>query len=243
MSLIAADHACVRFGGTEVLHDISLRVEPGEIESIICQHPAVREALVTLRDAAEGSSSGSVLAGYVVIEPGTEYDPDEILAFMRARLPGALVPTRLVRLDQIPLLPSGKVDWQKLPVPESPGSSLTGENGATLSAPRSELERELACMWEELLGVPRVGIHDNFFRLGGHSLLATQLASRIRNAYHVEISLRKVFETPTVAGVAQEITQALAEQADQAELDLILGELESLPDGNDQEERQDIDSG
>src|SRR5690606_17700317 len=117
------------------------------------------------------------------------------------------VPAAFVTLDELPLGPSGKVDRRALPVPN--GNHHWAQQKFT--APRTPLEHELAQMWADVLGVEQVGIHTSFFDLGGHSLLATQLIARVEECFHVDLPVRRLFERPTVAGLAEVITQRLAE--------------------------------
>jgi acyl carrier protein len=119
--------------------------------------------------------------------------------YLEQKLPDYMVPAAFVVLETLPLTPSGKIDRRALPAP-MPIESTQG-----YVAPRSPLEAKLVSIWSELLGVKRVGLHDNFFELGGHSLLATQLTSRIRDAFAVELPLRHLFESPTIAQLAQQI--------------------------------------
>ena len=117
-----------------------------------------------------------------------------------------MLPAALVMLPALPMTPNGKVDRRALRAPDWARPELAQE----YQAPRNEIEREVAEIWREVLGMPRVGIHDGFFDLGGHSLLATQVVSRLRDAFAVEIPLRRFFEAPTVAEVAAAVA---AEQA------------------------------
>jgi acyl carrier protein len=117
-----------------------------------------------------------------------------------------MVPSIFLFLDELPLSPSGKVDRKALPIPEGVRPELERE----YVAPRTPLEEQLAQMCSELLGIERVGIHDNFFDLGGHSLLATQLISRIREETGVELPLRTFFEHPTIAETAEKLSEAEA---------------------------------
>jgi acyl carrier protein len=112
-----------------------------------------------------------------------------------------MIPRSFLILDELPLTPTGKIDRQSLPAPE------TIKSGAlrNMVAPRTPLEQSLASMWTQLLGVEQVGIHDNFFELGGHSLLSTRLISHVRQAFAVELPLRRLFEIPTIAMLATEI--------------------------------------
>ncbi len=120
---------------------------------------------------------------------------------LRARLPEYMLPSALVVLESLPVTPNGKVDRQALPAPDTAGS-----RDQAYAAPRSALEEALVGIWQEVLGVERVGIHDSFFDLGGHSLLATQLVARI-GVLRVEVPVRQVFQTPTVAGLAESVTR------------------------------------
>jgi amino acid adenylation domain-containing protein len=123
---------------------------------------------------------------------------------LEERLPDYMIPAAFVLLDALPLTPNGKVDRRSLPAPDSTRPEL--EN--PFVAPRSPIEEALANIWSQVLGLERVGAHDNFFDLGGHSLLATQVISRVRDLYRIEISLRSFFETPTVAQIADAIQRA-----------------------------------
>ncbi|HKI01750.1 MAG TPA: amino acid adenylation domain-containing protein [Thermoanaerobaculia bacterium] len=135
-------------------------------------------------------------------------------AFLGERLPAYMVPDAMVVLDALPLTPNGKVDRRSLPAPDVGRSELVGG----YVPPGSPVEETLAGIWSQLLGVDRVGIHDNFFDLGGHSLLTTQLVSRLRGAFQIEVALPTFFEDPTVAGLAQVVELARwAEQVAQEE--------------------------
>jgi hypothetical protein len=116
--------------------------------------------------------------------------------FLRLSLPDYMVPSAFVTLGQLPLTASGKVDRQALPEPGQPSFE------DTYLAPRTPLERQLAEIWQEVLGLERVGVRDNFFDLGGHSLLATRMMNRIRTATQVDLPVRSLFEAPTVADIA-----------------------------------------
>src|SRR5207253_3337951 len=118
-------------------------------------------------------------------------------------LPEYMVPWSFVTLDPLPVTANGKLDRQALP---APGEAA----GAAYVAPRKELERSIAAIWSEVLGVERVGIHDDFFQLGGHSLLAPQMMFRVREAFGVEVPLRRLFEAPTVVELARAVETALA---------------------------------
>src|SRR6185369_11301582 len=179
------------------------RIELGEIETALRQHESVSEVVVTVREG-----DGPQLIAYVV---GSEsaVDSSVLRRYLQARLPEYMVPNLFVALEQLPLTANGKVDRRKLPAP-APGANLATQ---TYTAPRTETEHLLCGIWSRVLKVDEVGIHDNFFELGGHSLLATQLVSQLRKVFGVEIALRTIFETPTVAGLAQQLETARAQQA------------------------------
>jgi acyl carrier protein len=173
------------------------RIELGEVESALNDHPAVRQSAVVLR---EDVPEQKLLAAYVVPE-GTAPSHRELRAFVRQMLPGYMVPSAFVLLDELPLTPNGKVDRQALPVPEDLRAQLDTE----FVAPRGTLEEQLAEIWGQVLGIEQVGVHDNFFELGGHSLLATRVVSRVREIIGVEVPLLSLFEEPTVVGLAERI--------------------------------------
>jgi acyl carrier protein len=177
------------------------RIEIGEIEAALGQHPAVRGVVVLAREDAPGEKR---LVAYVV----TESTADELRRFLKDKLPDHMVPVGFVLLDTLPLLPNGKIDRRALPAPDRSRPELKA-----FVAPRTPTEELLADIWAQLLDIEPVGVHDDFFDLGGHSLLATQLVSRVRDAFHAEIPLRRLFEVPIVAGLAESIEAArLTEQ-------------------------------
>ena len=132
----------------------------------------------------------------------------DLQAYLKDKLPEHMVPSAFVILDTLPLLPNGKVNRRELPAPNNPRFDAN----RVYVAPRNPVEEELAAMFSEILGVEGIGVEDNFFLMGGHSLLATQAISRIREAFSVQLPLRSIFETPTVAGLAEKIVENIAEQ-------------------------------
>ena len=178
------------------------RIELGEIESVLGQHPSVQESVVAAREDTPGDKR---LVAYLVPRTARPPSLQEFHHFVQAKLPKYMVPSLFVILDALPLTPNGKVDRQALPVPDA--SRLTLENAFV--APRTRVEEKLAAVWRELLGIEHLGIHDNFFALGGHSLLAMQVMSRIRGTWAVELPVRCLFDTPTIAEIAVAITQSL----------------------------------
>jgi amino acid adenylation domain-containing protein len=174
------------------------RIELGEIEAVLGQHPAVQQVVVLVREETPGDKR---LVAYIVSRQRLGSPASELRSFLQRQLPEYMLPTTFVLLDALPLTPSGKVDHRALPVPDQTKPELK----ETFVAPRTPVEKALAGIWVEVLGVGRVGIHDNFFELGGHSLNATQVASRLRAAFQIELPLRCLFETPTVAGLARAV--------------------------------------
>ena len=172
------------------------RIEPGEIEAALRAHPAVREAVVLLREDAPGERR---LVGYVVGGPGDVPPAAELRTQLRERLPEHMVPAAIVALERLPLTPNGKLDRRALPAPEGPGS------GGEQTAPRTPTEELLAGIWADVLRRERVGVGESFFEMGGHSLLATRVVSRIREAFGVELPLRALFEAPTMERLAARV--------------------------------------
>ncbi|MEE1925826.1 amino acid adenylation domain-containing protein [Pseudomonas sp. 148P] len=184
-----------------------LRIELGEIEALILAYPAVREAVVLARD--------NQLVAYVVADGAPQ---DELKALLARDLPGFMVPAQWLFLAQLPLTPSGKLDRKALPQADTLQSAYV--------APVSELEQQLAAIWQEVLQVERVGLADNFFELGGHSLLAVQMLVRIRDQLRCEIALRELFEKSTLGDLCA-VVEAKRGQVDHAQ-DELTKSLEAL---------------
>ena len=196
------------------------RVELGEIAAVLDGHPAVREAVVLAREDISGEMQ---LLAYVVATQPPGPSSSDLHRFMQAKLPDYMVPSVFVWLDALPLTPNGKVDRRALPAPEG----LRPELEAVYVAPRTEVEHSIAAVWREVLGIDQVGIHDNFFHVGGHSLKALQVIARLRRAFQVELSVRAIFETPTVAGLAEAIDHTRVGEEDD-DLARMLEEVEAL---------------
>lgn len=174
------------------------RIELGEVESALKTHKDVADAVVTAR---KDSALGTCLAAYVVEKNGSDiagHGAQDLRIHLRSVLPNYMVPAYFIRIEALPLTASGKVDRRALPTPDTIRPSLAEE----YTAPASEFERAVSQIFAEVLSVDRVGINENFFDLGGHSLVAAQVLSRIRDTLGVEVPLRALFETPTVAGIA-----------------------------------------
>ncbi|HEX8128481.1 MAG TPA: amino acid adenylation domain-containing protein [Pyrinomonadaceae bacterium] len=178
------------------------RVELGEIEAVLGRHPAVKDAVAVARDETDG---GKRVVAYVVGAESNELNPAELRSYLKQKLPAYMLPAAYVVLDELPLTPNGKVDRAALPAPES----LSADPDENYVGARDGLEELLARIWEEVLGLQRVGVFDNFFDLGGHSLLATRVVSRIRQTFKVELGVRALFERPTVASLALGIAAAI----------------------------------
>jgi hypothetical protein len=184
------------------------RVEIGEVEATIAAHPAVLEAAVVAREDAPGDVR---LVAYVVPAEGVPAsDATELREFLAARLPDYMVPPVYVPMERLPLSPNGKVDRLRLPAPSY-------VSAREYVAPRTATEAALGRIWESLLEVEKVGIHDDFFELGGHSLLALQLPPRIRGELDVDVSQRAIFEGSTLEELAAHVDAAIA--APPADLD------------------------
>ncbi|MFF3786140.1 non-ribosomal peptide synthase/polyketide synthase [Streptomyces sp. NPDC001933] len=168
------------------------RVELGEIEAVLAEHPGIARAAVIVRqDRAQGPRP----VAYLQPATGAEIRQEDLRAHLRERLPEYMVPAAFVSLDALPLTASGKLDRRALPEPESTATPAGRE-------PHTPQEHVLAGLFAEVLGLPQVGVDDDFFDLGGHSLLATRLVARVRATLGVELALSTLFRTPTVAGLA-----------------------------------------
>jgi len=175
------------------------RIELGEIEAVLSQYGDVQVSCIIAREDTPGDKR---LVAYVVAHQDCTPTISELRQFLKAKLPGYMVPNAIVILESLPLTPNCKVDRRALPAPD-----LQSDRTDKYVAPRNPTEEILAQIWAQVLKVEQVGIDDNFFELGGHSLLATQLVSRIRNIFKVELPLRELFARATVAELAHLIWQ------------------------------------
>jgi amino acid adenylation domain-containing protein len=180
------------------------RIEPGEIEAVLSEHPMVKECAVVVQHGGDG---GKRIVAYFVPRGQQIPSVGELRRYAKERLPEYMVPATFMVLADLPLTANGKVDREALPEPDPSRSKLESE----FVAPRTTVEEVVAGIWSELLGTDLTGIHDNFFELGGHSLLATQFASRARVAFGIELPLRAVFENPTLESIAA-VIEALEPQ-------------------------------
>lgn len=180
-------------------HQIKIRgfrIELGEIDAVLANHPHIEQAAVVVREDQPGDKR---LAAYVVADAAI--DTAELRRYMGASLPDYMVPSAFVEMDELPLTPNGKLDRKALPAPDF-STSVSDR------APRTPQEEILCDLFAEVLGLARVGIDDSFFELGGHSLLAARLMSRIREVMGAELGIAKLFDEPTVAGLAAHLDLA-----------------------------------
>jgi amino acid adenylation domain-containing protein len=199
------------------------RVEPGEIEVCLARHRGVGQAVVV---GQPGPSGDVELIAYIVPSAAVTPDVPELLELLRRHLPNYMIPSRFIVSAELELTPTGKLDRRRLP---APGPAQRRLNQQFL-APRTPLEERIAQTWQEVLGTDHVGVQDSFFELGGHSLLATQLISRLRTRLGVEIPLRRVFEAPTVEGMALATVELLSQLAPTPDVSAVLDEIEGLSD-------------
>jgi acyl-coenzyme A synthetase/AMP-(fatty) acid ligase/acyl carrier protein len=209
------------------------RIELGEIEAALAQHSSLRSSVVVARASEAGENR---LVAYVVSEAASPPTLSELRTFLKARLPDYMLPSSFIFLDALPLTPNGKIDRRALSrerVERSKGEGPAPLTTNAYRAPRTATEVTLAQICSDLLGITQMGIDDNFFELGGHSLLATRIVVRIREAFQVELSLRTLFEHPTLADLAEQIDQrrsALLTPPDSERLAALLAQVQSLSD-------------
>ncbi|WP_437840117.1 amino acid adenylation domain-containing protein [Sorangium sp. So ce1153] len=199
---VQPDGAVVYLGRRD--HQVKVRgfrVELGEIESALKQHPALREAAVVARERAPGDLR---LLAYVAFAPGASADTSALRRFLDERLPEHMIPSAFVALPSLPLTPSGKVDRGALPAPDEARPALPVDH----VAPRTRDERALAALWAEALRVQPVGVDDDFFDLGGDSLLAARIVARAKGALGVELGIRDLLAARTVARLARRAEEA-----------------------------------
>jgi len=174
------------------------RIELEEIEALLGKYPAIQEAIIEVR---EEECKDNRLIAYIVPAQGGAPTVSELCNYLKEKLPDYMVPSAFAFLDSLPLTPAGKVDRRALP---EPGNARPGLDAAYVP-PRTPLEEEVAKIWAEVLSLDRVGIHDNFFELGGHSLLGVNLIAQIQRDLHVNLPLRFLLESPTIAQLAARI--------------------------------------
>jgi amino acid adenylation domain-containing protein/non-ribosomal peptide synthase protein (TIGR01720 family) len=176
------------------------RIEPAEVEAALAEHPAVRELVVVAREDTPGDRR---LVAYVVPADGARPDVGDLRRFLEARLPAPLIPSMFVPLDALPVTPHGKLDRRALPAPGGNRPELAGE----FVAPGGSAETVLAGIWAEVIGIDKVGVHDNFFEIGGDSILSIQIVTRAQAA-GLHLTPMDVFQHPTVAQLARAAAEA-----------------------------------
>jgi acyl carrier protein len=171
------------------------RIELGEIESVLASHGNVSQAVVICREDRPGDKR---IYAYILPHMAGNLDPAALKRHVRTTLPEYMVPQHFIEIDAIPLTPVGKVNKQALPSPESP--DLQGGNEYV--APSTDTEKKLAQIWQQIISLSQIGIHDNFFDIGGHSLLAVEIFAGIKKKFHLELPLALLFQAPTIHDLA-----------------------------------------
>jgi acyl carrier protein len=175
------------------------RIELGEIEIVLAEHERVGRGVVIVREDRSGDKR---LVAYVVSEPDHDVTVTELFKHLRTKLPEYMIPQHFVELDALPLTPSGKVDRRALPAPQE-----DRQTEETYVAPQNEVEKVVARIWQELLRVKNIGIHDSFFELGGHSLLLVRMLHKLQESFAKELSIVEMFRHPTIETLAKFLTQ------------------------------------
>ena len=173
------------------------RIELGEIENVLQEYKGIKQSVVLAKEREEGDK---YLIGYYVSE--VELDEEDLESYLGNKLPEYMLPSKLKRIEEIPLTSNGKIDKKGLPEVEF----INEENYV---APRNDIEKKICEIWKEVLRIDKVGIKDDFFKIGGHSLLATRLISRLRKEYEIEIKLMSLFDKPTIEGLGKIIIEEL----------------------------------
>jgi len=196
-------------------------VEIAEVERFLREHAAIKDAAVV---AQPNEMTGTRLIAYFTSSIDQLSTASELREFLIKKLPQYMIPSAFVRLDALPLTLNGKIDYKALLEP----AKIRPELKVSYVAPRTVIEEELAKIWTEALSVDRVGLHDNFFDLGGHSLAAARVISHVIRTFRLDLPLKALFESPTVAQMAKVIEQNQTQMATPDELERLLTELETL---------------
>src|ERR1043165_4795757 len=176
------------------------RIELGEIEAVLGRFPGVRQAVVNVREDTPGDKR---LLEYVVGEEDSPPALEQLQSFAKEKLPAYMVPARLLLMNALPLTSGGKVDYKALPSPDSQAQPAN----ADFVAPRSELEKQIAAIWQRVLRLEKIGVHDNFFDLGGHSILMVQVFDELRKVVGPEMAMIELFEHPSINSLAKHLTR------------------------------------
>jgi amino acid adenylation domain-containing protein len=178
------------------------RIEPGEVEAVLLEHPAVRTCAVVVQKNAGDEPQ---LVAYVITRAQHTFSSEELRAHLLQRLPEYMLPALLLPLEHMPLTPNGKIDRKNLP----DAREIHQQRETTLVLPTTSTERVIASIWQDCLHLEKVGLHENFFELGGHSLLVVQVIKRIQEHFQREVALTDLFEYPTVSAFAKFLDQAI----------------------------------
>ncbi|CAG0990573.1 partial nonribosomal peptide synthetase DhbF, partial [Gammaproteobacteria bacterium] len=185
------------------------RIEPGEIEAVLRQHPAIQDAVVVARAVdGQGDNDDKRLIAYAVARSSRQLLSDDVLPWLQQRLPDYMVPAVVVPLEALPVTPSGKVDRKTLAMRDDSPAAPSQE----FAKPETELEMKIAEIWAKILNHQPVGLYDNFFELGGHSLLATQVIYEINRVLNMKLAVRDLFQEPTLGGLALLIEERLIDE-------------------------------
>ncbi|TFG60648.1 MAG: non-ribosomal peptide synthetase, partial [Nitrospirales bacterium] len=185
-----------------------IRIELGEIERALAEHPDVKDCVVLAQQDQQGDK---YLIAYVVPRQQATLTPHDLSHFLKKKLPSSMVPSSYMLLEAFPLTAGGKLHLQALPIPDQSHRVQS----ATYVPPRTPLEELIGEIWRGLLKIDRISVHENFFELGGHSLLATQVLSRVRTLTHTEVSLRTLFDCPTIAQLANSLEGLRSQNEDE----------------------------
>ncbi|MBA2613382.1 MAG: non-ribosomal peptide synthetase, partial [Bacteroidetes bacterium] len=190
------------------------RIELGEIENLLHQHEQIHQAVVLAKDDSDGNKR---LVGYLVSEESL--DKEEIISYLRERVPSYMIPALWVLMESFPLTPNGKVDKKALP-----DKDLSTLSAKDFIAPRNEIEENIAVIWRNLLHIERIGIYDSFFELGGHSLLAMRVVSAIRKEFDMDLEIKDLFQYSTINDLSKYVEIQLSvytEESNSSEYDLL----------------------
>jgi acyl carrier protein len=205
-------------------HQVKLRgfrIELGEIEAVLMEQPDVAAAAVVVREDVPGDRR---LVAYVVLESSAEQAESDLRRHAAAHLPHYMVPAAFVLLEALPVSANGKLDRAALPAPDG----VRRQVGDSYAPPGSPIEEHLAAVWQDVLRIDRVGVHDDFFDLGGHSLLAVKMLARVQSELDVEIPLGSIFAGPTISELAGAVTLALVGNTGDDDLSALLREIEAV---------------
>jgi amino acid adenylation domain-containing protein len=197
------------------------RIELGEVEAVLRKHPAVRDVLVVAREQSNGDKG---LLAYILTQSGHWVAAQELREFAGSKMPGFMLPAAFVMLDSFPLSPNGKIDRGALPDADQERREPADER------PKTSIERDLAAIWAEVLGLSDVPINASFFELGGHSLLATRIVARVQTEFGLKITVRNLLEAPTIEALGRILEDELIAQAATDETAAILDELSAFSD-------------